>query len=132
MRGWIGIEGRRVQDPERFERRAIIRRQEQVASEKGSPGMLSRQLDRDREAQIGSGPEIDRDLGAVFEVGDHVRLQRREMLRRYAMVDLPPPDRFAGDAVLDDELVPCGTAGMDAGLDDQRTGLGDARLVSLE
>src|SRR3546814_16855336 len=63
------------------------------------------------------------------DLGQEIRLQRREMRRRHRGV-VVPPDRPFGLRIADDELVPGGAAGVLAGLADQRAVLGENALAA--
>ena len=133
MAGRVGLEGRQVDD--RIFRREIgqfvrARTHQQRADEQVMPGALVDDAHIDAMFGLRSAEQVgDIERVLLAQRLEEVRLQRREMLRRHRDIGAAPPDRRFGLGIADDEFVLGRSAGMFAGLDDQRAVLGQYALA---
>src|SRR5205823_3866592 len=67
-----------------------------------------------------------------LEVRDDLAAQALEAVFRQRLVDAPPPDAVLRLRLADDELVLRGAPGVAAGVDDERTALGEPAVAAQE
>ena len=110
----------------------VVLAHEHVAGEQAVPGVLGDDPHPQAVLGVGAGVAVEDEQVLVGGEGADLLEQSVELRRLDRPVDLPPPDLAAGLLFLDDELVVGRAAGVDAGLGDQGTGLGQLRLAPSE
>jgi hypothetical protein len=80
--------------------------------------------------RVGAGERVDDVDVLVLEVRGDLLAQALEVLLRDRLVDLAPPDAVLGSGFPDDELVLRRPAGVPAGVDDERSALGEPALAA--
>ncbi len=130
----VGLERRQVEDRQigdEIPELGGFRANQQIADEQRVPGVFREHPGLEPVAGIGAGIEILREQLLAFGMGEEIPMQLMELLRRDRTVVVPPHGPF-GHRVLDDELVLRRAAGVDAGVRDERSPVGEVGLAGRD